>query len=600
MLSNSDATGVPDGNFGAPSSDALLASIDELLSVTDGLLAVTMRANVAAARDRLADERFNLVVLGEFKRGKSTLINALLGRDVVPTGVVPLTSAVTVIRWGARERLVVHHADGRRVARSLQELPDYVTEARNPSNRQAVELAVVELDHALLRSGLQLVDTPGVGSIHSHNTDAARAFLPSVDAALCVLDAGQPVSDGERRLFEETARRVPRLLIVINKIDHLDRRDRDVAVQFIRTALDGLQADLELFVVSAREREGIEPLWQRLARLARDERATLLRQSVARLAHDVALDGARAAQFEAHAVRLPLHDLGRRAQLFEERIEELRNASAEAGDLLDRGVRRAIAERINEPLTRYARAEEARLRSALMAHVRELGKIPTPELSRALDQFIDSTVRADFVQLVPRYESEIATELTELERRYAARVQRILEQVQDVAQDVFGARASDVLPSTGMRAPSRFRFKLKDVEHGLDMLVGFGRTITPGALGRRFVIRNAEQRLIAMADRHAGRLRSELVQRVNDAAMLYRRELAATVDEAIDGIRVAIDRAIVQRETDAEQVRSRLAVLEQTAQRCQQLAGVFRACADRPGSGAGPAAVAHLQASDRA
>jgi hypothetical protein len=78
----------------------------------------------------------------------------------------------------------------------------------------------------------------------------------------------------------------------------------------------------------------------------------------------------------------------------------------------------------------------------------------------------------------------IAEQLTELERRYAERIERVLEEVQHVTEEVFGTRASDVWPDTGLRAPPRFSFKLTDVENALDMLVGLGRTITPGALGR--------------------------------------------------------------------------------------------------------------------
>ena len=73
------------------------------------------------------------------------------------------------------------------------------------------------------------------------------------------------------------------------------------------------------------------------------------------------------------------------------------------------------------------------------------------------------------------------------------------------------------------------------------MIVGFGRTITPGPLGRRLVIRDAERRLIEMTDRHAGRLRSELASRVDEAVREYRRELSAAVDEAVEAIRAAIE-----------------------------------------------------------
>jgi hypothetical protein len=140
-----------------------------------------------------------------------------------------------------------------------------------------------------------------------------------------------------------------------------------------------------------------------------------------------------------------------------------------------------------------------------------------------------------------------------------------------VAEDVFGARASEVLPEAGLRAPSRFSFKLKDVEHALDMIVGFGRTVTPGALGTRLVIRDAEQRLIEMTDRHAGRLRSELADRVANAAREYRRDLAASVDEAIEAIHAAIDRATEDRRREEQHARARLEQLRQAERRAEQL-----------------------------
>jgi hypothetical protein len=157
--------------------DRWLGALDELLLLAEGLLPEIPRRHLLAARSRVAEDRFNLVVLGEFKRGKSTLINALLGREVLPTGVVPLTSVVTVIRAGEHDGLAILFTDGREEERPLQELADYVTEASNPANVRGVELARVALDHELLRAGLELVDTPGIGSIHSHNTEIARSVI---------------------------------------------------------------------------------------------------------------------------------------------------------------------------------------------------------------------------------------------------------------------------------------------------------------------------------------------------------------------------------------------------------------------------------------
>jgi ribosome biogenesis GTPase A len=559
-----------------------VTTLDEVLSLATGLLAESAIRDLGAARARVAEDRFNLVVLGEFKRGKSTLINALLGRAVLPTGVIPLTSVVTAIGAGDRDRLVVSYVDGREEERPLTELSDYVTEGRNPGNHLGVELARVELDHELLLgAGLELVDTPGIGSIHSHNTAVAREFLPRVDAAICVLDAGQPLSEAEREWLREVADRVPRQLIVINKIDHLDPGDRDVAVQFIGSALRDLlgDADNELFAVSARRREGLSGLVQRLRRLAVEERETLLLSSVSRLARNVAADTAQAARFETRATELPLEQLDLRAALFEQRIVDLTAATVEAGDLLDRGIERALERSVNEPLKLYARREEVRLREELRKRADELGSRSPRELSSALEAWIDVTIRAEFERLVPMFETAIGGELSDLERNYATRIERILEQVQQTAEDVFGTRASDVLPDTGLRAPSAFSFKLRDPEHGLDMIVGFGRAITPGALGRRLVMREAEQRLVDMADRHAGRLRSELVGRVADAVREYRRDLSAAVDEAIEAIRAAIERAGVDRRRGERHARARLEQLAQLERRCVELAAELGAVA---------------------
>ena len=137
----SDADGVhPSLGGSEPDMDerqVWLGALDELLSLAEGLLAETPRRHLAAARARVAEDRFNLVVLGEFKRGKSSLINALLERPVLPTGVVPLTSVVTTIAAGDHDRLLVSFADGREEARPLAELAEYVTEARNPGTAAA-------------------------------------------------------------------------------------------------------------------------------------------------------------------------------------------------------------------------------------------------------------------------------------------------------------------------------------------------------------------------------------------------------------------------------------------------------------------------------
>lgn len=146
---------------------------------------------------RLVEGRMRLLLVGEAKRGKSTLGNALIGRAVLPAGVVPVTAVTTTVREGSPERLEVRTRDGAVRTEDVGSLADFVTEERNPGNRLGVEEARVFLTRSCLPPGVELVDTPGTGSVYPHNTAEAEAALTSMDAAILVVSADPPISAAE-------------------------------------------------------------------------------------------------------------------------------------------------------------------------------------------------------------------------------------------------------------------------------------------------------------------------------------------------------------------------------------------------------------------
>ena len=133
---------------------------------------------------RVAEGRFYVACVGQFKRGKSTLLNALVGDEVVPTGYVPVTAVPTVIRFGDPLHARVRMSDGSWQDVAMSDLKEYVTEELNPENRKAVDGAEVFVPSPLLASGMCFVDTPGLGSVFTGNTATTQAFIPHIDAAL--------------------------------------------------------------------------------------------------------------------------------------------------------------------------------------------------------------------------------------------------------------------------------------------------------------------------------------------------------------------------------------------------------------------------------
>ena len=561
----------PDPPPGSFDSAGLRSTLRELIAFSETLGLPGPLRDLRAARERLVGDRLNLVVLGEFKRGKSTLVNALLEREVLPTGVLPLTSVVTIIAAGERERLLVSFSDGDQQESLLRDLPALVTEAGNPENRMGVDVVRVELASELLDAGIDLVDTPGVGSIHEHNTSAARDFLAQVDAAVFVLDAGQPFTAAERDLVREVTGRVPRVLLVVNKIDQLTGEDRRTTLEFVeRSASELLGAEPEaVFAVSAREGEGMAALRRRLRRLATEERLGTQARSLASIAAAAAAEILAAARLERRARELPLWELQQRSGVLREQITELRRTGEEAATLLEQGVRRVLADHLDEPLKSWAAVEGERLRSALRDHVSGLGRLPAGELATNLSEWIDARIREEFEDLEGEFEPALVGELAALQDGYAARIGRILDEVQTLAANVFDTDRAGLLPSVGLREQSRFSFKLHDPEHALDMIVGRLRTLVPGRLGRRMLLADAEAHLLEMADRHAGRLRSELHERIRESTRSYRQDLAASVEQAIAAITQALDRAANQHTQDQEASRARLTELAVIVERCE-------------------------------
>lgn len=136
---------------------------------------------------RLAEDRFNLAVIGRFSRGKSSLMNAMLHTDRLPTGILPLTSVITTVSYGSIEQVFIEH-EGWTLQEevALDALPNYVTQQGNPGNRKRVRFAHVKLPAELLRRGFHFVDTPGLGSAIVANTRTTERFLPQVDAFMLV------------------------------------------------------------------------------------------------------------------------------------------------------------------------------------------------------------------------------------------------------------------------------------------------------------------------------------------------------------------------------------------------------------------------------
>ncbi len=522
-----------------------------------------------ALATRVVEGRFYVACLGQFKRGKSSLLNALLGVSLLPVGVVPITSAVTVVRFGAHTTVRVRFSDGHEEERDATDLAGFVSEEENPSNRKAVTVVELFVRSPLLESGMCLVDTPGLGSVFEGNTAVTQGFVPHIDAALVVLGADPPISADELALVEKIATQTSELIFVLNKSDRLpDGERREARVFAERILSEKLGRPVFALEVSAREQQsGTGPArdWHEL----RDRLDTLARQSGADLIHAAEERGAR--NFAKRIIReLTEHRdaLLRPLEESQRRLDDLRACVAEA-------------ERSLGDLAFLFDAEEARLGGEFARWAEEFLRKALPDASDQFGRVLDArkspgkmSLRPDaFTAAQEIYLRVLSPWLPDAQRAAEALYVEASEQFVKLANDFLDRLASSGdaaladLPrsighETGFRVKSRLFYTELWGLTGRGPVVWLADLLRTKAGVRRSVEQDVGAYLERIVKANASRIQGDFRERLRESRWRMQAEIKALLKNISASAERALGRARERRAAGSEAVQADLARIE--------------------------------------
>ena len=178
-----------------------------------------------------------IAVLGRFKAGKSSFLNDLLGRDLLPVGVIPVTSIVTEVGYGPEEVARVQYLNGDCEEITVDAIHSFISESENPENLKQVALVIVELPGLKRFPNIRFVDTPGLESVFTHNTETSLSWLPQVGLALVAIGVDPPLSERDVNLIRNLYRYTPPVSILLTKVDALTPRERREVEAFVNEQL---------------------------------------------------------------------------------------------------------------------------------------------------------------------------------------------------------------------------------------------------------------------------------------------------------------------------------------------------------------------------
>ena len=389
-------------------------------------------------------------------------MNNLIGRDVLPVGVIPVTSVVTDVAYGPQDAVIVRFAGGREVEIPVQDLRLFVAEAENPANRKHVEAVSVRLPVLSPSRDLRFIDTPGLESAFAHNTEVSIGWAPNVDVAMVAIGVDPPLSEHDIALIEMLFKYTPRIAVLLTKADILEREQLSEVIDYVHSQLASRFAQsIPIYPYSTRP--GFE-------KLKRDLEETLLRQ--------VALDIASQRRAISHRkistllsdceqyIRLTL----RSAEMLDtERVSLQKQLLTERGSLEDTHlevllIARHAAAGTRSTIERALATCENQLRQELLAAFEQQANQLPRGFNRLLEAFSDwlsAAMSNELLAISGAKRSEFVQPLVDVQRQYQRVLQNFRDRLSDRTFTLYGVPLKTTEPEIVPQPP-----KMPDVNIG--------------------------------------------------------------------------------------------------------------------------------------
>jgi GTP-binding protein EngB required for normal cell division len=371
-----------------------LQDLDEVLT-RQGL--VEFRPQFDVLVERLENPQFEIAVFGRVSSGKSSLLNHVAGRDVLPVGVTPITAVPTRLTWGERPEARIEFAISNPRQITVEEVSEYASEEENPGNVRHVTKIEVRLPSPRLRAGVVFVDTPGVGSLARAGAAETFAYLPRCDLGVVLVDSSSALNNEDLELLRLLQEAGTPAQVLLSKADLVSPADRERTIRYIeRQTSQQLGESLPVFAVSTLgEHERLLTEWfdreiaprtdQHRAFLYESLSRKLLRlaesaQAVLRLRRDrQPLGGSGAKLNEVQTLLTAADDTLREGDSFVTRWSDDTTAVKEA--ILDAAARHIVREPETSPLAVFSDVVVERLASRGQAARQHLQQVQAQLIS---------------------------------------------------------------------------------------------------------------------------------------------------------------------------------------------------------------------------
>lgn len=546
----------------------LTANIETLRKLADGIARADFLSELDELELKLKQEKLYLVVVGLFKRGKSSLINAIIGKPLAPVAVTPVTAIITLFEYDSeRHYAVIHFKDGSAEEKQQEEASRYVNEDENPANEKQVQVVSIFDDAPVLRS-VSLVDTPGIGSSFEHNTATTLQFIPKIDAALFLLSADMPVSRLDTDFLKELRKTVPKIVFVMNKKDLLGESDLKKLMRHnTATIAEIMELPVEkinCIAVSAREHEqgnaesGISRLMEEIQSIATHEKPALLQQAALKRYRWLHQQLLMQMKLRSDSLLMPLHQLKEKQEKLDSSIALMQDQREEFEDII-RGKIKLLQNHIDAVISN----ESAMIKNEISLELDHRDNILQPEVLSATQQELNHLLITRFESIKTALEQHTREQFRNLLQQYGARSQTFLNELATHLHSLLGISFDMIADQFDLNVYTSFYLSL---DSGISAIRPGNSVLTrllPASSRKKRLINTLKEHYNNLVIRNSASIAYDLVYKIQESFRKFNYDLNNRLQELLESIREIIAHTILQKNNAESMVEEEIKALKE-------------------------------------
>ncbi len=538
---------------------------------------------------RLDSNVFNLVVMGEFKRGKSSVINALIGDDVLPVGVVPLTAIATILEYGETPTIRILFQDGTETQADVRALWDFATEKGNPNNEKGVGEVHVSWPSPWLRSGVRLIDTPGIGSVHQHNSAVTYGLLPRADAVLLVLSVDQPIGQVEYDFLKQVQDYAGRIFFLLNKTDLLTVADLAESQTFTSQVIEeAMSCPATLFPFSARlalagrkndsaeqlAQSGFTAFTEALKLFLAQDKGNALVASLARGLLRLLSQTKFSTELTLSSLAIPVDELRHKVKAFKNKRDEMTQEEHDFSILLKAEVKHLADHDVMEDVENFKIRLTQEIETQVISHFDSVRHLPSGKLDESLRQYAIEEVRTRWDRFRRDEDEKLEAAFNRICTRFSGKINATVDELYRFSSDLFAIPFDAVAADSDWGIQSRFYYKFWEATGSIRLMTTSFLHALPKLLGDHLILREARKYARELVDTQAGRVRYDFAQRLDESMRTFDKGMRTQLTVALAHIEGAVKKGLelaaassVEADDEAKRLNTRLALLATLVER---------------------------------